>query len=288
MRPRSPRPKPDLAEAVADRVDHDVAGVGDPVHPRDLVAVVGGDRDLDDPAVRAEQLQDDLGVEVEPVAVADERQVGQRRHPVGAVARVPLAEADPGDHVLGAGEDAVADELVQRHPTAASAARIEHARPEHGVDVPVVGERRQQVGHLLGRVLTVAVEEDDDVPTVVDGVAVPGLLVAAVAEVGIVPHDRERDVGAVGDVIVSDVERRIARVVVHHEHFDQFAAQRRRDAVEHPPQRRLGVVGDDEHTDLRSLHVPTAAVDGNPSAELIGGRPIAATLQSGRSRRPST
>ena len=207
---------------------------------------------------RAEQLQDDLGVEVEPVAVADERQVGQRRDPVGPVARVPLAEADPGDHVLGAGEDPVADELVQRHPTAASAARVEHARPEHGVDRFTgmgVGERRQQVGHLLRRVLTVAVEEDHDVPTVVDGVAVPGLLVPAVAEVGIVPHDRQRDVGAVGDVIASDVERRIARVVVHHEHFDQFAAQRRRDAVEHPPQRRLGVVGDDEDTDLRPLLV---------------------------------
>ena len=41
----------DLPEAVADRVDDDVAGVGDPVDPRDLVAVVGGDRDLDDAAV---------------------------------------------------------------------------------------------------------------------------------------------------------------------------------------------------------------------------------------------
>ena len=240
--------------------------------------------DLDDPPMRTEQLQDDLGVEVEPVAVADERQVGQCRHPVGAVARVPLAQPDAGDHVLGAGQDPVADVLVQRHPAAAGPARVEHARAEHRIDA-IVGERRQEIGHLLRRVLTVAVQQDHDVPTVIDGVAVPGLLVAAVAEVGLVPHDRQRDVGTVGDVLVGDVERRIARVVVHHEHFDQFAAQRRRDAVEHPAQRRLGVVGDDEHPDL---HEPLPSRVHGANEQLIGGRPIAATLQSGRSPRPST
>ena len=115
--------EPVLAEAVPNGVDHDVAGVGDAVDPRDLVAVVGRDRHLDDAFAGTEQLQDDLGVEVEVVAVADERELGERRHPVGAVPRVPLAQTRAGDRVLCGGEDPVADVLVERH-----AARAAHRR----------------------------------------------------------------------------------------------------------------------------------------------------------------
>ena len=44
-------------------------------------------------------------------------------------------------------------------------------------------ERRDDLRQVLGGVLPVAVEQDDDVEPVLDRPAVPGLLVAAVAEV---------------------------------------------------------------------------------------------------------
>jgi hypothetical protein len=50
----------------------DVLGVPDAVDVADLVAVVGGDRHLDDPLPGVEQLDDDLGVEVEVVRVERE------------------------------------------------------------------------------------------------------------------------------------------------------------------------------------------------------------------------
>ena len=70
--------------------------------------------------------------------------------PVGAVARVPLAEADAGDQVLGAGQDPVADVLVERHAAAACAARVEHPRPEHGVDRPASANGASRSGIFSG------------------------------------------------------------------------------------------------------------------------------------------
>ena len=49
-------------------------------------------------------------------------------------------------------------------------------------------------GQTLGRVLAVAVEQDDDVEVVLDRQSISGLLVAAVAEVVRVTDDRQRKV----------------------------------------------------------------------------------------------
>ena len=50
-------------------------------------------------------------------------------------------------------------------------------------------------GQRLGRVLAIAVQHDHDVEPVLDGQVVPGLLVAAVAEVGRLPDQGDRQVG---------------------------------------------------------------------------------------------
>ena len=71
---------------IAQRGQGHVPGVGQPVHPGDLVSVEGGNRQLDDARPGVEQLEDDLGVEVEVVGVQLQREVGQGRHSVEAVA----------------------------------------------------------------------------------------------------------------------------------------------------------------------------------------------------------
>ncbi len=65
--------EPVLGEPVADHVGGHVARVLHAVDRADLVAVVRGDGDLDDALAGVDELDDDLGVEVEPVAVLLER-----------------------------------------------------------------------------------------------------------------------------------------------------------------------------------------------------------------------
>ena len=80
------------ARPVPDDVHRDVARVAEAVHVADLVAVVRRDRHLDDALLGGEEAEDDLGVEVEPVGVRRQRQVGERVDAVRAVAAVPLRE----------------------------------------------------------------------------------------------------------------------------------------------------------------------------------------------------
>ena len=87
-----------------------------------------------------------------------------------------------------------------------------------------VDDRRHQVGHHLRGVLAVAVEQHHDVPAVVDGVAVAGLLVAAVAEVA----SWRTIVSGMSvpscDVLVGDGEGGVGGVVVLHQHLGQAGA----------------------------------------------------------------
>ena len=71
-----------------------------------------------------------------------------------------------------------------REPNTASAVAVE--------------ERGEHLVHHLRRVLPVAVEQHDDVPAVLDRVAVAGLLVAAVTEVALVAHDGDRQLCGIG------------------------------------------------------------------------------------------
>ena len=85
------------------------------------------------------------------------------------------------------------DELVERH-AALSGRPLDHGpRAEDGVGL-LVQQRGQDLGERFGCVLAIAVEHHDDVEAVLDGQLVAGLLVAAVAEVGRLPDQRDRKV----------------------------------------------------------------------------------------------
>ena len=89
--------------------------------------------------------------------------------------------------------------IMIREPKTASA-----SPPEQGVE---------QVGHRLGRVLPVPVEQDDDVEAVLDGQEVAGLLVAAVAQVlGLA----DQGDGEIGGLLVAEAHQvgRVLAVVV--------------------------------------------------------------------------
>jgi len=244
----APRPEAGLLEPVPGHVHHHVAGVPQAVHVADLVAVVGGDRDLDDPLPGVVQLDDDLGVEVEVVGVAVERDGAQCGHAVGPVAGVELREARAEARVLEPGEDAVAHVLVARHAAAQGLTGAQHPRPEHGVAL-VALEGADQVGEALGRILPVTVEQDHDVEAVLDGHAVARLLVAPVAQVLRVAHDGERQVGA--ELLVAQPHQigGIAAGVVADQHLLDPRAEVLRDPVKDAGQRGSGVVRDDQDPD---------------------------------------
>ncbi len=169
-----------------------VRGVLHAVDVADLVAVVRRDRHLADPLPGVEELDDDLGVEVEVVRVQVERDRAERLRRVHAVAGVELAEVRPEQLVLEAAQDLVPDELVERHAAAEGASLGHHPGAEHGVGL-AVAERAYEIGEALRRVLPVAVDERDVVEALLDRVVEPELLVAAVALVHRVEEDVERE-----------------------------------------------------------------------------------------------
>ena len=172
----------ELGRAVLHDVADHVPGVLHAVDVADLVAVVGGDRDLDDAPAGVDQLHDDLGVEVEVVGVLLERDRRQCGDGVRPVPGVELGELGAEQRVLHPRQDLVAGELVERHAATARRAPLEHARPEHRVGI-AVDDRPHDVGQALRGVLAVGMEHHHDVETALDRHAVAGLLVAAVAAV---------------------------------------------------------------------------------------------------------
>ena len=258
-----------LVGAVAHDLEGDLLGVLQAVDVGDLVAVVGRDRDLDDALAGLDQLQDDLGVEVEAVAVALEGQPSQRLDRVRPVARVPLGQPDAGHGVLDRGQDAVADELVQRHAATARRAGVEHAGAEHGVGL--AGEQRgDHLGEQLGGVLAVAVQQHDDVEVRVDRGAVAPLLVAAVAKVLLVAGHLDGQIGIELLVADGDQVRLVLAVVVADDHAGDRRAEVVRDAVQHLGQRRRCVVRHDKDADSLGSHTfPPSSMERGYSASTI-------------------
>ena len=182
-----------------------------------------------------------------------------------------FAEARLQDAVLIPGEDLVADEFVERHPTPERVFPHEHPRAEDDVGL-VARERCDHVGEHLGRVLAVAVDEHDDVKAVLDRVVVAELLVAAVALVHGIREDGERmPVGARLPQPLGERKGSIGRAVVDDQHFRRVAGQRR-DALKHAEDRRFGVIGDDEDQDARRA-IGNHGRE-NPSAESTAWRSI--------------
>ncbi len=121
--------------------------------------------------------------------------------------------------------------LYSGMPPSRARPALHHARPEHGVGV-AVHDRFDDVAHALGRVLTVAVEEHDDVPAVVEGVEVAGLLVAAVAEVLFVANDGEIQVAFALEVGAGHRVGRVGRVIVAYQHLRELQRRDGRNPVE--------------------------------------------------------
>ncbi len=140
------------------------------------------------------QLNDDLGVEVEPVGVLLEGDLLESGYRVGAVSRMELGEIGAERSVLEARQDPVPDELVERHTPLAGSALDHGARAEHGIGL-FRQERSQDLRERLWRILAVAVEHDHDVEPVLDGQVVPRLLIPAVAQVRRLPDQGDRQVG---------------------------------------------------------------------------------------------
>jgi hypothetical protein len=231
-------------EAAAQRGEHHVCRVLDPVDAADLVAVVGRDGDLGHPEPGHQELDDDLRVEVEDVRIALERQRTERRHPVGAESRVELRQARTQHPVLEPGEDLVADELVERHAAAPRRAGDQHPRAEHRVS-GAIKERPEQVGDAFRGVLAVPVQQHHEVEPVADRVGVAEFLVAAVALVAGVVEDRD----GVPDLLGREqahLEGAVPRAVVDDEHLGVQLPDARGNALQHAAQGRLGLVRDDE------------------------------------------
>ncbi len=280
------RPESGATEAVPHGVDDHVGRVAHSVDATDLVAVVGGNRNLDDLLLRRGELQDDLGVEVESVGVGDEREIGECTHAVGAVARVPLRQIEARQRVLRGAEDPVADVLVERHAALSCSTALHHARTEHGVGV-AVHDRLDDVAHALGRVLTVAVEEYHDIPAVVEGIQVTGLLVAAVAEILFVPNDGEIQVAFSLEVHAGHRVRRIGRVIVAHQYLGELQRRNGRDPVENVDECGFSVVGDNEHANLHGCTPSAGSLGGavDPKWVSRGGR---SRRRGGSCRRPDS
>src|SRR5450631_3228491 len=81
-----------LVQSVPRDVGHDVSGVPHPLDVADLVAVVSRNRYLPNQLPGVVHLNDDLGVEVEPVGILLERNVLQRLDAVRPVARMELRQ----------------------------------------------------------------------------------------------------------------------------------------------------------------------------------------------------
>ena len=113
---------------------------------------------------------DYLRVEIEAVGVLLERHVPERLDAVGTVSGRKLAQVGSECGILEGRENAVADELVERHAALASRSLDDHPRVENGVALAVF-ERRDDLGQRFGGVLPIAVEEDDDVEAVIDRIA---------------------------------------------------------------------------------------------------------------------
>ena len=93
-------------------------------------------------------------------------------------------------------------------------------------------------------------QQHRNIPAVVNRISVSSLLVAAVAEVRVVPNDRQRNVGATSGILVRDLGRAIRRVIVHHEDFRKLRPQLGRNAIEYPSQRVLRLVGHHQHANF--------------------------------------
>ena len=223
-----------------------IEGVLQSVDVTDFVAVKGWNRQLENAEFFQNQLNDNLGVEVKGPAIAFERQLRERVGGIQAVAGVKLRQVRLQHPVLKSGQDLVADPFVVRHPARSRRFLVDHARTEDGIGF-VPNQRSKQLRQFFRRILAVAVQEGDDIESVIDGVAITELLVTAVTLVLRRPEHGDLERRTLMLKAQPFDESIVRRRIIDNQHFDRARMQRRRNAVEHFFNRARGVVGNDEN-----------------------------------------
>ena len=165
-------------------------GIGKPVHPADLIAIECRDRQFADALLGTQQLHDDFRIEVKAVGIEVEGNPPQRVRAVEAITGMEFAQPRAEQPVLQKGQHAIAGEFVERHAALARAAAGQHARSHHRVGA-AIQQRLQQGGQQFRRVLAVAMDQGDDVESMLQGVLVADLLIAAIALVAAVDENTQ-------------------------------------------------------------------------------------------------
>ena len=241
-----------------ERAFDDVPGVFEAVDVADLVAVIGGNGQFFDAQPGTEQLDDDLGVEVEIVGVGGERHLFQGFDGIEAVSGMEFGEVGAEEAVLDSGEDLVAYIFIERHAAAPGLAGHGHAGAEDGVGF--AGEQGlEQVGQSLRRILPVAVHEGDDVKAILDGVVKADFLVAAIALVDRVEEDR-RGKAAVFR-FASLTEGLVPGGIVDDQDLGMILGQRLGDALDDALDGALRIVRHDENQDFGGHRLPHSNAD---------------------------
>ena len=175
----------------------------------------------------------------------------QRRHRIGPVAAVELAERVRISAFCMDVSTRLPTYLYSGIPPRSAPNARHHPAAEDRVGL-AVAQRGQQLRHLLRRVLAVAVQQDDEVEPALDRERVADLLVAAVALVELVAQHRHPDLGVGLLVLASERVGPVFRRVVDDQDLAVVVvADLGRDAIQHGRQRRLGEVRDDEHKQPR-------------------------------------
>src|SRR6266542_1658247 len=140
-----------------------VAGVFEAVDVTELASVVGGDRHFLDVIVLVVELDNDLRIEVEIIGHPGKVDVLQGVQIVSPVAAMKLRQVKAQNEILKAGQNAIAGVLIKRHPSLErSAVVLHHARAEYGVGLSP-NDRIVHVGEDLRSVLSVPVQQDNNI-----------------------------------------------------------------------------------------------------------------------------
>ena len=108
-----PGDRPDAVFVAAHGGEY-VLGVLQSVDVADLIAVIRGNRNFQDPETLVVKLDDDFGIEVEVVRHIRERDLIQRVEVICAVAAMEFGEVQPERRIFKDRQDPIAQILVQR------------------------------------------------------------------------------------------------------------------------------------------------------------------------------
>src|SRR3954447_4745983 len=113
------------------------------------------------------------------VAVEMKGNPPQRSGRVDSIARMPFAQVRAQQPILNCRENPVSDELVERHAAPPCISFFDHPRPDDGVRLSG-GKRLDELRQALRRVLPIAVNQRDEIESLLNAVMKTNLLIATV------------------------------------------------------------------------------------------------------------